>query len=100
MNYYKPAGTNTKVDFIKALNWIKMRHSILFKKISNLEVEYGGMGHLFDQETVMGLVISAVPPEYHTLIALEREESYHVGFEDCINGILEGVHHLLGLMCH
>ena len=66
MDYYKPTGTMIKIDFIKALNSVKMEPkedpSILFEKISDLEVEYGGMGHLLDQETEMGIVISAVPP--------------------------------------
>ena len=53
--------------FVGYLNSIKMEPkedpSVLFEKTSNLEVEYGGMGHLLDQEMVIGIVVCAVPPQ-------------------------------------
>ena len=39
---------------------------------SILEVRDSGKGYFVDLETVIGIMISTVPPKYHTLIALER----------------------------
>ena len=44
----------------------------MYEKIWNLEVEHGRMGRIIEQENVIGIVISIVLLEYHTLIVFKR----------------------------
>ena len=63
----------TKAELIYALCFIKMPpsedQSALFQRIGDLVVESRGIGSLIFQETVISLVISALPLEDHLLVA-------------------------------